>query len=267
MPSFFDGKYLLVIRTLPLLASLLLAKGLLWSFGIHPLPISTLTSSLIAATVFLMGFLISGALPDYKEAEKIPGEISASLDAIGEEYEILRHTGAPPAIVDAARAHLATTATMAHQWFHREQRTKAMLGAIDQFGMHFAALLPATQANFIVRLKQEQQTIRRAIIRADTIRDTSFSTRGRVVVRTMILLICSILLFGDLGSLFASLLFTGASSFLLLAVEALAHDLDDPFHDSHGAGTDTIGTNALHVVAEKYHVRESMPKKTSRTAP
>ncbi len=265
MSSFFDGKYLLIIRILPLLAGLLLAKGLLWSFGIHPLPISTLTSSLIAATVFLMGFLISGALPDYKEAEKIPGELSASLDAIGEEYETLRRAGASPTIVDAARAHLASTATMAHQWFHREQRTKGMLEAVDTFGIHFAALLPATQANFIVRLKQEQQNIRRSIIRADTIRDTSFSTRGRVVARTMILLICCILLFGDLGSLFASLLFTGASSFLLLAVEALAHDLDNPFHDNHGAGTDTIGTNALHVVAEKYRARKQQSKKTSRT--
>jgi predicted membrane chloride channel (bestrophin family) len=71
----------------------------------------------------------------------------------------------------------------------------------------------------------------------------------------MIVLVCGTLVLGDIGTLFPSLLFTGVAGFLLLAVEALAHDLDNPFHDNHGTGTDTVGVHALHVVAEKYRLR------------
>jgi hypothetical protein len=141
MYRFFDDKYLLVVRTLPALTVLLLAKWLLWSFAFQPLPVSTLTSSLIAATVFVMGFLISGALPDYKEAEKIPGELSASFDAIGEEYQTLRDAGAATRIVDQAQTHLAQTADATHRWFHRTERTKRMLEIPHSSPQHRPTLL------------------------------------------------------------------------------------------------------------------------------
>lgn len=54
-------------------------------------------SSLVAATVFLLGFLLNGVLSDYKESEKLPGELSTSLFLLAKEIKAIPiHTpGAP----------------------------------------------------------------------------------------------------------------------------------------------------------------------------
>ena len=66
-----------------LLAGLVgLAKIFVHYIEIEPSKPNTLFTSLIASTVFLLGFLLSGVLSDYKESEKIPGEISTSLETL-----------------------------------------------------------------------------------------------------------------------------------------------------------------------------------------
>lgn len=50
--------------------------------GLEFLTINNLFSKIIAANVFLMGFLLSGVLSDYKESEKILGELALSIDTI-----------------------------------------------------------------------------------------------------------------------------------------------------------------------------------------
>ena len=66
-----------------LLAGLVgLAKIFVHYIEIEPIKPDTLFTSLIASTVFLLGFLLSGVLSDYKESEKLPGEISTSLETL-----------------------------------------------------------------------------------------------------------------------------------------------------------------------------------------
>ena len=66
-----------------LLAGLVgLAKIFVHYIAIEPIKPNTLFTSLIASTVFLLGFLLSGVLSDYKESERIPGEISTSLETL-----------------------------------------------------------------------------------------------------------------------------------------------------------------------------------------
>ena len=44
--------------------------------------LNALFTSLVAGTIFLIGFLISGVLSDYKESEKLPSELSASIKTL-----------------------------------------------------------------------------------------------------------------------------------------------------------------------------------------
>ena len=59
--------------------------------------VSPLFSSLVAATVSLLDFLLNGVLSDYKESEKLPGELSTSLFVLAKEIKAISvHTpGAP----------------------------------------------------------------------------------------------------------------------------------------------------------------------------
>lgn len=53
--------------------------------------LNALFTSLVAGTIFLIGFLISGLLTDYKESEKIPSELSATIKSLFDDaYTIFK---------------------------------------------------------------------------------------------------------------------------------------------------------------------------------
>jgi hypothetical protein len=58
-------------------------------FGLEVISLNALFTSLIAATTFLIGFLILGVISDYKESEKIPSDMVESLETIYDEAYIL----------------------------------------------------------------------------------------------------------------------------------------------------------------------------------
>jgi hypothetical protein len=69
-----------VVASIVLLLSVLKA-GVHW-YGLELLMLNTLLTSGIAGAIFVLGFLLSSVLSDYKEAERIPTEIRVALDAI-----------------------------------------------------------------------------------------------------------------------------------------------------------------------------------------
>ena len=51
-------------------------------FGLEFLQLNAQLTSGIGGTIFIIGFLLSGILADYKEAERIPAEIRTAMEAI-----------------------------------------------------------------------------------------------------------------------------------------------------------------------------------------
>src|SRR5687768_18564200 len=108
-PKFNAADWSIAIRVVPIVAVVLLAKlainGLEWD----TVELNPLHSGLVAGNIFLIGFLLAGTLGDYKESERIPGELAARAETIADECEILyRDTGA-----EAARQCLAQVGTFA----------------------------------------------------------------------------------------------------------------------------------------------------------
>ena len=66
-------KWHLVIEILPILIGVFILKILFHTFGLEFISLNPLFTSLIAGTIFLIGFLINGVISDYKESEKCPG--------------------------------------------------------------------------------------------------------------------------------------------------------------------------------------------------
>ena len=72
-------KWTIAIKILPLVIVVALLKFLSHKFGFEVMELNALFTSLVAGTIFLIGFLISGVLSDYKESEKLPSEVAASM--------------------------------------------------------------------------------------------------------------------------------------------------------------------------------------------
>ncbi|MGB3004874.1 MAG: hypothetical protein WBC06_00075, partial [Chitinophagaceae bacterium] len=75
-------KWSLAVKIFPIVLLISILKYLSHNYGFEVMELNALFSSLIAGTIFLIGFLISGVLTDYKESEKIPSEMSGILKSL-----------------------------------------------------------------------------------------------------------------------------------------------------------------------------------------
>lgn len=79
---FFASKWKITRKVLPFVFLIVLAKLGIHYVGFEYLSLSSLFTALISANIFLIGFLLTGVLSDYKESEKLPGDLAASIEAI-----------------------------------------------------------------------------------------------------------------------------------------------------------------------------------------
>jgi predicted membrane chloride channel (bestrophin family) len=114
-------------------------------------------------------------------------------------------------------------------WFHRKEKTKTLIVKTRHLNSLFATVENDTQANYIVRIKNEMSSLSRSIIRVDTIRDTNFIASGYHISISVTVLMCFGLIFSKIDSFYESLFFVGVISFLMIFLILLIHDLDDPF--------------------------------------
>jgi hypothetical protein len=224
----------IALRVAPLIVVTALAKLGADLAGWDTVELNPLHTGLVAGNIFLIGFLLAGTLADYKESERIPGELAARAETIADECEILHaDTGA-----DAARACLAQVGAFARSvdgWMRGTTTIEAPLDAIEGFNEHFLAFQPLTQPNFIVRLKQEQALLRLLVFRINTIKETSFVGAGYVISWIASLLLVVALVLADFAAIGAELFLVCAITFLVTYLVLLIRDLDDPFdYDEHG---------------------------------
>lgn len=83
--GYLRKKWSVGLKILPLLGGIIALKLLLHFLEWEVLSLNPLFTSIVAATTFLLGFLITGVLADYKQSEKIHGDMAASLLSISDE--------------------------------------------------------------------------------------------------------------------------------------------------------------------------------------
>jgi hypothetical protein len=223
-----SSKWKLTIKVLPFVAIIILLKLFAHQSSLEFLTLNSLFGAIISANVFLVGFLISGVLVDYKEAEKIPGELSCSLEVLTDECYIVYKNKKSPVAKDLMR-HVHDLTDSILKWLHKKEKTRHVLNKITDLNDYFLDLEPLTQANFIVRLKNEQNNLRRLITRIHSIRETSFNPAGYAIAEIISTILCIGLIFTKIDPYYESIFFVAFVSFILIYMVLLIRDLDNPF--------------------------------------
>ncbi len=221
------GNFFFILRVIVVVAAILAAKWVAHELKWEVISLNALFSGIIAGNVFLMGFLLSGVLTDYKESERLPGELSSCLENMSQEVAgigVLK----PEAPVGPCLAHLARLNRDILDWFYKRIDSDRLFAGINELTPQFEALQPWTQATFVARLKQEQSNLRRSMTRVEVIRDTSFVSSAYLLAELTTLTLCLglILINMDFNE---AMFFSGVISFLLIFLLTLIHDLDNPF--------------------------------------
>jgi hypothetical protein len=216
-------------------------KAAIHYYGFEFLELNRLLTSGIGGAIFIIGFLLSSILADYKEAERIPADIRTAIEAIdgdlasfavsnpdfnlGECREILI------GIVDRLRRGLD------HAQSHKDippvldeiAKLTPIFGRLEGMGM---------AANFVVRLRTTQDVIRRAMLRIYHIQRVEFVPSVHVLVQTLVLSIVGMLLLLKTEGDPASAIMFGFITYMFVYALYLVRLLEQPFAKGHGSVDD-----------------------------
>jgi hypothetical protein len=240
-------KWSVAVKILPIVILVAILKFLSHHFGFEFMELNALFTSLVAGTIFLIGFLISGVLSDYKESEKIPSELSASIKTlIDDAYTIYKSKNSESArqLIDFQKSFLDSLM----DWFYKKERTRSILHKISMLNDFFIELdKEGIQPAYIIKMKNEQANIRKTILRIDTIRDTDFIGSAYAIVEAMGFLTALGLIIIKIEPFYASLFLTLVVTFLISYMVFLIIDLDNPFdYSAKGESGTEIPLKPLH---------------------
>jgi predicted membrane chloride channel (bestrophin family) len=219
----------LVLKVVPWIALVIVAKLVVHYLGYEFVPLNPIFSALVGANVFLLGFLISGVLADYKEGEKLPVEVATTLHTIMDEVAFVGQKISDREFTGRRTAYLLRLAEGVREWLHKRMKTRDLTALIDGLTGELVLLEKHTQPNYIARLKQEQSLLRKMVVRIHTIRETGFVSSAYFIATTTSWLLIAGLVFLKSEPFYESLFFVGLVTYLMLFLLELIKDLDNPF--------------------------------------
>jgi hypothetical protein len=181
------------------------------------------TSPIITATALVIGFMLAGIMADYKEGEKLPGEMACALQVIGDciQMEIEQMTEAESATL---KQHYVNLQTVVMNWLlNRETAQNSYLALRDFF------TIPGTSANFKSNIRLHIDGLRRNITRVDVIRRTDFIQTGYALLEVFVTITLGLLVMANFKTVIAQYVVVGSISLVYIYMIRLIRDLDNPF--------------------------------------
>jgi len=237
-------------------ALLCVAKIAVHVAGLELINVSQLFAALVASTFFLLGFLLNGVLTDFKESEKIPGELATALESLSLEIQAIP-AYQPDARVGRALVAVAELGEGLLAWLEQGLATDQLLQLYRR--VHADVVTASVQfrgdaSTLRGRLMQDLAVVLQKINRVQSIRETTF-----VPLVYWMADIASVLLFVGLvmaksSNLVESVFFIAVISFLLILLLRLISDIDNPFGRSSHDSAEDVSIDLLEHAVERLRV-------------
>jgi hypothetical protein len=220
--------YRVAIDTALIVAGLVAVRGLLFALGIDGMTLSPLTSSIVAGGVFVMGLVVAGTLSDYKDADRAPSELATELYAILRECGSMQRVWGKPDMATLRRRLIAVVTSLRSDIDAGD--TRECQEAIEALSESFLELENTdVPANYIVRLRQSQSGLRKAIMRVYHIQREEFLPSAFAMIVSLVVIILAVVVFTDFDGVAQSLVTVGFLSFFFIYLLRLLRVIDKPF--------------------------------------
>ncbi len=234
-------RFHLFLRVAPVILVLALLKAGVHALGYEFLPLDGLVPSLIGGSIFLIGFLLAQVLGDYREAERMPAEIRATLEAIHDDVLQFSH-GQPGLDMAVFRTALADIVKAFEQGLGLKGAHSDLAAAtarVDALSGLFTRLQDLNVSErYIVRLKGQQDTLRRLIFRVAYIQKMEFIPSAHVLVQTLVVASLFVMLFVKTAGQLESMLILILVGYMFVYCLLLIGHLDQPFRVGEGTVDD-----------------------------
>lgn len=208
---------------------LILMKIFVEFFNLDIISISPLITAFVGGVIFIIAFILAGTLSDYKEAEKIPGELAASIKTLYKDVRIA--CAGNEKMTFHMRSRVKELVSVINSNFKqndwKQRDVNAVVDAIDESIIELS--MKGTPPQFITKLRSELTNIDKISNRIETIKETSFIPAAYTIAQLAIGMAIAILLFTKIDPYFEGLTLFGVISLLLVSLILLIKDMDDPF--------------------------------------
>jgi hypothetical protein len=189
---------------------------------------SPLGSSIVAGGVFVMGLVVAGTLSDYRDAERAPGDVAASLLSFLRDGESMHAVWGKPDLLTLKTRLISVVTTLRADI--NNGTTRQCQEAVEELSQTLIELEESdVPANYIVRLRAEQAAMRKSVLRMYTIQREEFLPSAKAMVTSLVVVILLLLLFTDMGGFVESLATVGFLSFFFVYLLRLLTVIDKPF--------------------------------------
>lgn len=255
-------KWKLMLTTLVLVGIVLGAKIALDQYGfVGPIEFGDI-GTVITGGIFVLGFMLAGTMADFKESEKIPGELACALETIEETFS--QACASKPAALNRKElvSAVASCADTIRGWLCRTIPQAQMYQSIEQVTELAHTLEPAgVPAPLTARTINEIGGLRKIVTRIGVISRTDFLSTGYALIEALVVLVIALLLLGKFKGIVHEYFLISFVAFIYIYLIRLIKDVDDPFEYS-STGAPTGAAEVALFPLDEY--RERLAKKLQR---
>ena len=226
-----NPRYRILIVSLLVTTAVISAKIILHNTGNEVLTLGSLHTGVVTGTFFVLGFLLSTTIADYKESERIPSEFSAILENMYEDAEATKQSY-PNFDLTKFRQNLRSVAKSFASGVRKKKHTARF--DIHRLNESFVEMEKAgVPPNYIVKLKQQQAQLLRVLFRVTYIQRITFIPSASILAKSIIPITIGFILFTEIEPIQGGLIITAVISFILVYMLLLIQVISTPFQ---GAG-------------------------------
>ncbi|HEY5881210.1 MAG TPA: hypothetical protein VIU11_20020 [Nakamurella sp.] len=242
-------------------------RWLLWQLGLQGLAPTALFSSIIGGGVFVMGLVVAGTLSDYRSAERAPSDLAGGLYSILRETEQMHQVWGKPDI-HAMRSRLIGVVDALRKDIDAGN-TRLAAAAVEELSDSFLELDTSdVPANYIVRLRQEQAGLRKAVLRVYHIQRERFLPSAYTMIVSFVVMIILLLMVTDMGGVLESVVTVAFLAFFFIYLLRLLNVINTPFKVGVERGDDDVSLFILYefVVYARLHDQDLSGEKVVQIA-
>jgi hypothetical protein len=186
---------------------------------------------ILTACVFLIGFLLAGTMSDYKESERLPAEIAATLETI-EEIFVLAATTRPGLKVPELRRSVLELTDEIKNWLVHRRDTDDVYGALSRLEEAIRWLEVEGAGPYASRAIPQLMTVRKTVSRIDVIARTGFLPPAYALLEVLVVMVIGLMLIAEFSSTFVECLIVPFVTLVNVYMLRLIRDIDNPFEYS-----------------------------------
>jgi len=236
-------KWGLIIRSLVVVAVLLAVRITIEFTGLDFIVLNQVVTSVIAGVIFTIAIIFAGTLTDYKESEKIPGDLASTIKTLYNDTCIF--SVPDTTVLPAMQQHIKQlTETVLTNFRENRWTLDEITAHLDTLNHDIARLYQNNLApQYIVKLRNEVTNIEKISNRISTIADTSFIPAAYAITELAAAAAIIIMLFAQFENIFESVLLFVILSSLLVSLILFIKDMDNPFELHEDAFVDVDFTH------------------------